>query len=549
MSSAIVPVINSKFHSEFSPLNVPNCKVWLDASDTNAFTLSGSTVTAIRNKSNSNVGTNVNNVVTVVTGVTWASNSVNGRPAFNLNAGRIKGTLFSSDFSRFNHTAFIVAVADTTPGNGAPLMALSNNINGSSIFFRVLDYVTTPRFRAISFFAAVTASQIVPPAMGTPFLWSSSYIGSVRNVAVSNNPIVAHLNGGSITSTNVATAPTESARAFMVGTDGFTTTSNTNTWPGKVCEVLLYNQLLSDVERQTVDVYLARKWGLSANLPSPFNARPPPATRIFTPTSFAGCQLWLDASDRTSLVFGSGTNITQWTDRSGNNRSLISATGGTGTITYSTHRELPSVRFNSTDQTNFARMRVVSNVNLQNFTFFIVARSILARASQSSFLAVPSTGRATSNEDAFSHTINSTPNVRDTARIGRSGGTALLLEAPIISFSDGDAYPLRLTAIRVSSSVTALIHSNGVQSSGGALSARTTTATGFGIGFTITGSGGTPTAQNCISEFSEIIVYNTFFTDNQISVVEGYLGNKWKLTNRFSASNNFRTFPSSEVVP
>ena len=51
-------------------------------------------------------------------------------------------------------------------------------------------------------------------------------------------------------------------------------------------------------------------------------------TRFFNPTAVAGCQLWLDGVDTSSMVFSSGSNVSQWNDKSGlaNNATA----GGTG---------------------------------------------------------------------------------------------------------------------------------------------------------------------------------------------------------------------------
>jgi hypothetical protein len=45
----------------------------------------------------------------------------------------------------------------------------------------------------------------------------------------------------------------------------------------------------------------------------------------FTPTKIAGCQLWLDASDATTISIGTG--VSQWNDKSGNARHAMQATG------------------------------------------------------------------------------------------------------------------------------------------------------------------------------------------------------------------------------
>ena len=43
-------------------------------------------------------------------------------------------------------------------------------------------------------------------------------------------------------------------------------------------------------------------------------------TRSFIPTQLPGCQLWLDSMDASTFSFSSGTSVSQWRDKSGNDR-------------------------------------------------------------------------------------------------------------------------------------------------------------------------------------------------------------------------------------
>jgi hypothetical protein len=50
----------------------------------------------------------------------------------------------------------------------------------------------------------------------------------------------------------------------------------------------------------------------------------------FLPTSIIGCALWLDGSDTSSLTFSSGSNISQWRDKS-TSSNHFNLTRGTST--------------------------------------------------------------------------------------------------------------------------------------------------------------------------------------------------------------------------
>ena len=51
----------------------------------------------------------------------------------------------------------------------------------------------------------------------------------------------------------------------------------------------------------------------------------------FIPTSITGCQVWLDGADSSVVSFSSGSNVSTWSDKSGNGRN---ATVYAGTPTY-----------------------------------------------------------------------------------------------------------------------------------------------------------------------------------------------------------------------
>jgi hypothetical protein len=99
---------------------------------------------------------------------------------------------------------------------------------------------------------------------------------------------------------------------------------------GNVYEVILYNQTLSSNDRQTVEGYLAWKWGLPTNLLGTHAYRYiPPLVRPFAPSDISSTALWLDAGDPSGILVAAGTsNITTWFDKSGNFRHLVQATAG-----------------------------------------------------------------------------------------------------------------------------------------------------------------------------------------------------------------------------
>ena len=81
-----------------------------------------------------------------------------------------------------------------------------------------------------------------------------------------------------------------------------------NTRTGPIGEIILFDRVLSETNRQLVEGYLAHRWNALSTLPSnhPYKVNPP-----FTPYDLSP-RIWLDAHDLGS------TPVTNWPDRTGN---------------------------------------------------------------------------------------------------------------------------------------------------------------------------------------------------------------------------------------
>jgi hypothetical protein len=122
---------------------------------------------------------------------------------------------------------------------------------------------------------------------------------------------------------------------FNIGTTGATIGSDLGSfaYTGYVGEVVVYSSTLSSLQRQQVEAYLARKWGVGSMLStqnqfaSPYISyatvpiMPALPMRIavqnnkFLPTQIAGLVGWFDAADITTMTL-SGSSVTQWRDKS-----------------------------------------------------------------------------------------------------------------------------------------------------------------------------------------------------------------------------------------
>jgi hypothetical protein len=104
---------------------------------------------------------------------------------------------------------------------------------------------------------------------------------------------------------------------------------------GYIAEVLYYNAALSNTDRQTIEGYLAWKWGIQSSLPTihPYFNQIRPFSRNFVPTDIDGCQFWIDPADRTTVTLNGTSNVTQILDKSGQGNTVANASS---TLTYAT---------------------------------------------------------------------------------------------------------------------------------------------------------------------------------------------------------------------
>ena len=91
----------------------------------------------------------------------------------------------------------------------------------------------------------------------------------------------------------------------------------------------------------------------------------------FSPSSIPGCALWLDGADTTSMTF-SGSNVTQWSDKSGNSRHATTSTSANPPVYNSTTKCL---QFTSTSSQSLTIAQSFGNLLVgTKFSLFAVGR-------------------------------------------------------------------------------------------------------------------------------------------------------------------------------
>jgi streptogramin lyase len=290
-----------------------------------------------------------------------------------------------------------------------------------------------------------------------------------------------------------------------LATTGLFVGGPSNYFNGTVSELLLFSNALSFAQRQSVEGYLASKWGLRTLMPliHPFYSLRP-SNRGFSPLDIPGCALWLDGADLSSMTL-SGINVTQWSDKSGSGNH---ATGGVSP-TYSS--SAGAVLFNGTSsylQTSLSAVPTVETV------FAVFRASILPTQTDAGAVIFGATG---SGGRGFVVITNAT-----------SGSTAYQLRY--------DAYAVGNIALTPYGGVIYNTLTLATAQYTGGQGAGSTNGSSFGSFQSLSFSGSTTTRIGAVSgggffngTINEILIYNTALAAPQRQQIEGYLAAKWGL--------------------
>jgi hypothetical protein len=503
MSTAI-----GKQSSLFSPTQIAGCQLWLDSTDSSTLTTSGTAVSQWNDKSGS--GNNA-----TATGTIRTTGSINGKTALNWSGSvstYFQGALVNSGTTL---TAFSVFTMNASSYIVARILSLGKP--GFKDFNNVL-YTAAIERNSTKFdsYREGSARSQVNAIFGTPVQVCSQYDGT-------NHTMYLNGTGG----TSVASSGNFGFTHYEVGTDF----DEEALVPlnGQIGEVLYFSGSLTTLQRQQIEGYLAWKWGLVANLPSshPYKQTPlyqlPPfplvprvanATNLLPldPRSISGCSLWLDAADVTSVIL-SGSNVTQWRDKSGNGRHATPS--GTGPIyTNNLLNGFPAPVFNNSVLTTPSYTLSPTN----RITVFVLSR-------QTGFIGSGNSDFFLASADYNYFDLFNGP-FAQSAKVNMNGIEFFLQNSSISGTN-------MITCVQ-SDGTTITGFLQGTQ--------RVTTALGSIVYSLNNTSGWTIGAGNYIGPIFEVIVYNTNITASQRQQVEGYLAWKWGLVSSLPSSHPYK-FP------
>jgi hypothetical protein len=239
----------------FSPSSIGNLVGWFDASDSNYVTSQNGLVSAWIDKS---MTCNL---------LQPASSNRPGYASNSINFVTANNSFLSNDYISYNNCSntsiFLVFNSGIYADNGI-LTGYSNSANDSS---------NPQTFTIVNQSGSVYSALLHDDKlMGDVVFRDTNVLPKqiYEYTITSNTSANLYITGNLITSNiSLYRSPPTSPEGILVGArhDGVSPQNGTFL-TGNINEILYYNRLLSDTERQTVEGYLAWKWNLQSNLPT-----------------------------------------------------------------------------------------------------------------------------------------------------------------------------------------------------------------------------------------------------------------------------------------
>ena len=531
----------AKQYVDFSPRMISGCQLWLDANDSNTFTLSGSSITTWADKS----GNGRNAVGYTGTG-TYSSNGLNSLPTVQITrTGNMSCTIAANTFSN-TVSCFIVfqctATSDVNPDGlitrsigttpiPAPFDLDCTSINTQIARRRIGGNSTTTNHTAVDVFDRLFRRK-------TPTIY---YFNIASNALTTWNESI---NGVFATYTTTVTAGvaaySDAGTALYIGG---TNVAGSGRFIGNISEIIMYNTVLLDTQRQQVEGYLAWKWKLM-NFASQFSP--------LTISPF--CQVWLDAADTTTVTTVSD-RVSYWADKSPN-RFDVSQTTAANRPVYTSGQY---VTFSNSNVLNWVNTNNILNGVLSNYAIFMVFNPISAsnvfldktqggnrfntlssgiwQGPTTGGVFISTSGFAPSNALVWTNNVSnlaSSPPVWTTQSYTQNTPQIACLSVSTvganISFATWTSNGYTLGSNGTSLVQTLCNNGNGIVSIGPQLTSGLASNTNFNL--------------------HELIIYSSALNDSQRQAVEGYLAWKWNLQSSLAPSNDYYSnAPTYAIVP
>jgi hypothetical protein len=240
----------------------------------------------------------------------------------------------------------------------------------------------------------------------------------------------------------------------------------------------------------------------------------------FDPRSVVpGCVLWLDGADSSSLTFSSGSNVSTWSDKSGNGNNAT-ALSGTPALTSNAINSVSAISMNA----GYFTGGFSSTLNGTGMTSFMVGTMNSASGGYPRYLSL---GRPGVNDYNSSDTI---------AAFLRLNGLNINIQSADISANVNlPAYDTPFISTSSRNNTLISINVNGGTSATNTTSVGALNVTSYAVGVNTN----TSDYFALYGYIGEIIVFNTSLTTSQIQQVEGYLAWKWVITSSLPTTHPY----------
>ena len=235
--------------------NIRGLRLWIDATDSNCYTLSGNNITKLIDKSGQ--GNNTNDNKYYGKQPTFEQNLINGKPGFNMMdggfIGDIKNPILGTTLTFF---MIINVTVYNTYGTVFALGNMNKDSNGK----------ISHDAKTIEKFSIGTGNNKISLARNSSFATVQNILNTTYLISGYFNGENMYIkpNGGRYNSTNAARASNakDSIGNFNINNYAIGVNSMTGAGPGntKFGEILIYDKLLSMDDRTAIESYLAWKW-------------------------------------------------------------------------------------------------------------------------------------------------------------------------------------------------------------------------------------------------------------------------------------------------
>ena len=248
----------------------------------------------------------------------------------------------------------------------------------------------------------------------------------------------------------------------------------------------------------------------------------------FAPTTITGLQLWLDASDNSTIIL-SGSNVTQWNDKSGYGRNATLYNTTYSTYNATGFNSKPTINFGSTSCGMYSPMPSGTFTSSSGMSVFAVFHCV-------------GTG---SNGAIFTRSYNNVSDPIDLYSTARYSGPSTSYQGTNSTLNLGGITSPSLFSIAVGVSFWQdwLNGSLSWSSTFNTSFSEDSNATKFFLG-TRWDKG-----TNFVGNISEILVYNSILSTTNKQQVEGYLMWKWGIQSNLPSSHPYYTYsPTSPIT-